>query len=93
VAERLALRAGREGVTEGRAPVQDLAAGPPAQDGARLQQHPQVAADRAGRQAGERGELRGGAGPVEEPQDASAVRADEAGQAVGMRAPDVGEPG
>jgi hypothetical protein len=76
---------GGEGIAEGGAPVQDLAAGPAAQDGAGLQQHPQVIADRAGRQAGERGELRGGAGLLEQPQDAGAIRADEAGQAVRSR--------
>jgi hypothetical protein len=35
------------------------------------------------RVAGHAGELRGGAGLLEQPQDAGAVRADEAGQAVG----------
>jgi hypothetical protein len=89
----LTLPAGREGVTEGRAPVQDLAASAPAKNAARSQQHPQVTADPTGRQAGESRELRSGAWLVEKPQDAGAVRANEAGQAVcaGPRSPGVGE--
>jgi hypothetical protein len=64
-----------------------------AQDGARVQQHPEVVADRAERQEYERGELGGGAGLVEKPQDAGTARADAAGQAVrvGTRASGVGE--
>jgi hypothetical protein len=84
---------GSERVAEGRAPVQDLTASAPAQDGACVEQYPQMVACRAERQAGERGELAGRAGLVEKPQDAGAVRADEAGQAVraGVRASRVGE--
>jgi hypothetical protein len=65
-------------LAERGAPVQHVAAGAAAGDDARVEQDPQVVADRADRQSAGRRQVRRAQGLVQEAQQRRAVRADEA---------------
>ena len=68
---------GDEGLAERGTPVQDVAAGTAAGDHARVEQHPQVVADSADRQAAGRRQVRRAKRLVEEAHQRRAVGPDQ----------------